>query len=92
MLLDTGADATMLPQNFVKELDLIQELTKVWETEDFEGKKGQSKVVNLQMVFDGKSFRGEFLLLNQDYGIIGRNILNLFKINFDRKSLKWEIS
>lgn len=91
MLLDTGADASLLPETFVAQLNL-DSTPEVWQMEAFDGTKGQSSVVRLQMIFEGKSFRGEYLLINQDYGIIGRNILNFFNIQFDGRNLRWEIS
>lgn len=90
MLLDTGADATLLPRAFVAKLDIIQ-TSEIWEVESFDGTRNESAVVRLQMVFENKSFRGDYLLIEQDYGIIGRNILNFFNIRFDGKNLRWEI-
>ena len=43
------------------------------------------------MIFEGRSFRGEFLTVNQNYGIIGRNVLNSVKIEFDGQNLRWRI-
>lgn len=90
MLLDTGADATLIPQFFVEKLALSS-ANNFYEIESFDGTITESAVVNLQIIFENKSFRGEFLTIKQDYGIIGRNILNLLTINFDGKSLRWEI-
>lgn len=90
MLLDTGADGTLIPQIFAEKLGLDLSLTR-WETEAFDGTKSESAVARLQMIFDGKSFRGDFLLIAQDYGIIGRNILNFLNIQFDGKNLRWDI-
>ena len=90
MLLDTGADATLLPRLFVAKLD-VAETFRVYETEAFDGTKGQSSVVQLQMIFAAKSFRGDYLLIDRSYGIIGRNILNFFEIVFDGKNSRWEI-
>jgi predicted aspartyl protease len=90
MLLDTGADAALIPQTCAQPLNLKPE-NQIWEIEAFDGSTNQSVVVNLQMIFQGRSFRGEYLLIEQDYGIIGRNILNLLNINFDGRNLRWEI-
>ena len=90
MLLDTGADATLIPLTCAQPLDIKPE-NQIWEIEAFDGSTNQSAVVRLQMVFQGRSFRGEYLLIEQDYGIIGRNILNLLNINFDGRNLRWEI-
>lgn len=90
MLLDTGADATLIPRTCSQTLGLELE-NEIWEMESFDGSKGQSAVIRLQMIFQGISFRGDYLLIEQDYGIIGRNILNLLNINFDGRNLRWQI-
>ena len=91
MLLDTGADATLLPQIFVEKLGIDFSIGRTFELEGFDKTRSQSKVVRLQMIFEGKSFRGEFLTINQNHGIIGRNVLNSIKIMFDGQNLQWKI-
>ncbi len=36
-----------------------------------------------------KKFRGKFLLVESDMGILGRNILNSLVLLFDGKQLSW---
>lgn len=91
MLLDTGADATLLPQIFVEKLGVKFSEERFFELEGFDKTKSRSRVVQLQMIFERKTFRGEFLTINQNYGIIGRNVLNSLKILFDGQNLQWEI-
>lgn len=91
MLLDTGADATLLPHIFVEKIGVIFSTTEIYELEGFNNETSQSSVVRLQMIFEGRSFRGEFLTINQNYGIIGRNALNSIMIVFDGKNLDWNI-
>ncbi len=91
MLLDTGADATLLPREFIEKIGLDYSENEVFELEAFDKTTSQSAVVRLQMIFEGKSFRGDFLTINQSYGIIGRNVLNSLQILFDGKNLTWEI-
>ena len=79
MLLDTGADATLLPQIYVEKLG-VNKSAEIWETESFDGSKSQSPVLRLLMVFENKSFCCDYLLIEQNYGIIGRNILNLLNV------------
>ena len=64
--------------------------SKIYETEAFNGATGQSSVVRVRMVFLEKNFRGDFLIINQDCGIIGRNILNQLALLFDGKKFLWE--
>lgn len=91
MLLDTGADATLLPQKYVESLELSDLETRIFEVAAFDEAKSYSEVVILQMIFEGRSFSGEYLTINQDCGIIGRNVLNSLQILFDGKNLRWEI-
>jgi hypothetical protein len=41
------------------------------------------------MKFLGKSFRGHFLVIDGDYGIIVRNILNNLSLRLDGPSQTW---
>ncbi len=71
MLLDAGADATLLPQVYVEKLGADFSDDRFFELEGFDKSKSRSQIVNLQMIFEGKTFHGEFLTINQNYGIIG---------------------
>lgn len=89
MLIDTGADATLLPQAAVENLNINLDAAIYYETVGFDGTSSQSPAVNLEMVFLAKNFRGQFLLIEQNYGILGRNILNSLSILLDGKKLFW---
>lgn len=90
MLIDTGSDATLIPQFVVEKLALNLPTSKIYETEAFNGATSQSSVVQVKMIFLEKNFRGEFLTIPQYYGVIGRNILNQLTLVFDGKNLRWE--
>lgn len=91
MLIDTGADATLIPLAYAEKLNLDLSNSEFFELEGFDKSVSQSVVVKLQMIFEGRSFRGDFLTINQEYGIIGRNILNLLKMEFDGQNLFWKV-
>jgi hypothetical protein len=91
MLLDTGADVTLLPQGVAEELGLSY-LAKSYELADFEERASLARAVRAEMVFLGLTFRGQFLLVEQDWGIIGRNVLNAVSLTFDGPRLSWEKS
>jgi hypothetical protein len=91
MLLDTGADVTLLPQGVVHELGLSY-LASSYELADFEDRTSLARAVRAEMLFLGLTFRGQFLLAAQDYGIIGRNVLNAVSLTFDGPRLSWEKS
>jgi len=42
-------------------------------------------------IFCDRVFQGQFLLVDQDCGILGRNILNLLPILYDGPRLTWEL-
>jgi hypothetical protein len=88
MLLDTGADVTLLPRSIVEELG-IGYSADIYELSDFEGRTSNANAVRAEMVFLGLTFRGQFLLIEQDWGIIGRNILNAVTLIFDGPKQSW---
>ncbi len=91
MLLDTGADVTLLPQHLVEELGLVYSAHS-YELTDFEGRTSTARAVRPELKFTGLTFRGQFLLVEQDWGIIGRNILNVVSLTFDGPQLSWRIT
>ena len=88
MLLDTGADVSLLPRSYVAALVLLD--AKQYELEAFDGTKSTAPAVTADLRFLGKSFRGEFLLIESSYGVLGRNILNNFSLLMDGPSRRWK--
>ena len=62
-----------------------------YELAGFDNKKSFSYAVKLHLIFEEKTFRGEYFLIDQEYGIIGRNVLNFLNLQFDGKNLLWKI-
>ena len=88
MLLDTGADVTVLPQNVADELELNYSASS-YEVTGFEDRSSLARAVRAEMLFLGLTFRGQFLLVEQDWGIIGRNVLNAVSLTFDGPRSSW---
>lgn len=42
-----------------------------------------ARVVRLDLIFLRRAFKGRFLLINQEWGLIGRDILNHVSLLFD---------
>jgi hypothetical protein len=74
VLLDTGADITLLPRLAVERLG-IKPLKKEYELLGFDGNLTMAQAAELDMVFLNKAYRGRYLLINDDRGILGRDVL-----------------
>ena len=90
MLIDTGADVTLLPREYVGRLDIPVAGDATYEVQGFDGESKLVDMVQLEMIFLGRKFAGKFLVINQPVGIIGRNILNAISILFDGPRSRWE--
>src|SRR5437773_2312961 len=90
MLLDTGADVTLLPQAATDQIGVIPVSNKSYELVGFDGSASLAQIVQLDLIFMGRTFRGQFLLIDQEWGIMGRNILNAVPLLFNGPNLAWD--
>jgi hypothetical protein len=91
MLLDTGADVSLVPRSHVVQLGVQSEPNRHYELLGFDQTVSTALVVRLELRFLGGKFRGQFLLIEQDWGIIGRNILNQVIVLLDGPRLMWDL-
>lgn len=89
MLLDTGSDTTLLPGSVMTELGVAFLTDKSYELSGYEGQISMAYAVRAEMVFLGLTFRGQYLIIEQEWGIIGRNVLNALSLTFDGPRLTW---
>jgi hypothetical protein len=75
LLLDTGADATMLPRSAITRLGMNPDPALTYELIGFDGTRSTTQAVDLDMIFLQKAFRGRYLLIDSDRGILGRDVL-----------------
>jgi len=90
MLLDTGADVTLLPSRYLEDLDIDPDNDKIYEVQGFDGDSKLVRMAELELIFLGRKFAGQFLLSDQPVGILGRNILNEVPILFDGPRANWD--
>jgi len=89
MLIDSGADVTLLPQKIVYELDLFLD-DSGYEIAGFDNNVTTAPVVQAELVFCGRKFRGQYLLLDQEWGILGRNVCNKVALLLDGPNHRWQ--
>jgi hypothetical protein len=90
MLLDSGADVTLITSLSTNELGLTADADTVYELIGFDGSISLASVVQLEMLFLNKIFRGRFLLIDQEWGVLGRDILNLVSLLLDGPNSTWD--
>ncbi len=81
MLIDTGADVSLLPRSHVESF-ITSDATE-YTLEAFDGSKSVAPAITAELLLLGKSFRGQFLLVDGWHGVLGRNVLNSLKLLFD---------
>jgi Aspartyl protease len=89
MLIDSGADATLLPKSVVASLGL-KGTGERYQLVAFDGTTIESEAVHAVLVFLNKTFRGRFLQVESEVGVIGRNVLNRLRLLLDGPALNWE--
>ena len=61
-----------------------------YELMGFDGSRSLARAVRLHLEFLGKTFRGQFLLTDQEWGFMGRDVLNHLSLAFDGPRLIWK--
>ena len=89
LLLDTGADITLLPRATVEHLEVPVQTGQRYELMGFDGSKSLAPAVTLDLIFLGRAFRGRYLLIEEDRGIMGRDILNHVVLLLDGRRQQW---
>ena len=89
MLLDSGADVTLVPEEAATLLEVAVVSDQSYELIGFDGATTSAPAVQLELIFCRRTFRGQFLLTNQEWGILGRNVLNAVPLLFDGPRLTW---
>ena len=91
MLIDSGADVTLIPKSAIEALGLAGTGQR-YQLVAFDGTTSESEAVQAVVVFLNKRFRGQYLVIDAEIGILGRDILNHLRLSLDGPLLIWEQS
>lgn len=89
LLLDSGADVSLLPRAAVERLGVSPEADDRCELMDFDGTRRFATVASLDVIFLRRAFRGRYALIEGDPGVLGRDVLNRLALSFDGPRLEW---
>src|SRR5215204_3744953 len=73
MLLDTGADISLLPLKTIEQMK-IEATTETVNLLGFDESQSVAKIYNLQIIFLGKRVSGNFCAISDGNGILGRDV------------------
>ncbi len=90
MLLDTGADVSLLPSSALKKLKVSPVPNENFRLEGYNSNEKTVEVFQLQVIFLGKRFTGKYCAIDDEIGILGRDILNRVSLLFDGRNLTWQ--
>jgi hypothetical protein len=88
VLLDSGADVSLVPQSAVNHLAVAIVPDRRYELLAFDGSISYASIVVLELIFCRRTFCGQFLLIDQSWGILSRNVLNAVALILDGPRLK----
>src|SRR5438874_6204936 len=71
LLIDSGADVTLLPRRAVAQLGIAPVIGAHYVLQGFDGTSSPAEAVDLDMIFLDKAFRGRYLLIDADRGVLG---------------------
>ena len=91
MLVDSGADCTLIPRACAERLGLRGEPEEDFLLIGFDGSTSPAIVVDAEVHFLGRTFRGQFPLIDEEVGVLGRNLLNRLSIVLDGPRLHWRV-
>jgi hypothetical protein len=63
---------------------------KRYELAGFDGTVSEAPIVQLELTFCRRKFRGQFLLIDQAWGVLGRNVVNAVPVLLGGPRLMWD--
>ena len=75
LLVDTRADVTLLPRAAIARIGVVPLEEPGYEVTGFGGSTSVAPVAELDLLFLRSAFRGRYLLIDEERGYLGRDIL-----------------
>ncbi len=91
LIIDSGADVTLLPRAVIEFMGIAIDTETNYELRGVDDIITYSPAVYAEVVFAQTTFRGEYLLMEQEVGLLGRDILKHVSLLLDGPHLVWEI-
>jgi hypothetical protein len=92
LLIDTGADVTLLPRTAVTQSGITGVPAAQYELAGFDGSRSTADAVDVELLFLNKVFRGRYLRCDGNHGILGRDVLANLRLLFDGPAQEWSES
>jgi hypothetical protein len=89
MLIDSGADLTLVPARAVRLLGLEADQQRRYPLMGFDGTTSVAASVQCGLVFLGQIYWGAYLIIDDSVGILGRDVLNHVSLLLDGPRLSW---
>lgn len=90
-ILETGAGVTSIPESIIKELGSLQYTTISVRSPLDRNRIISKRLYSVIIELDGQENEVEVLTIPRDYAIIGRDILNQYKIILNGPEETWSI-
>ncbi len=89
LLIDTGADLTLLPRSAVEQVGVAISADDRYQVAAFDGTKSFMPVAVVDMILLNRVYRGKYLLIDAPIGVLGRDVLNHMRLLFDGPARQW---
>lgn len=89
LLIDSGADVTLLPKVSIDKLGIQIDQKLQYELAAFDGQRSFAAAVDLDLTFAATVIRGRYLVTDDSVGVLGRDVLNFFVLLLNGPAGEW---
>lgn len=91
LLIDTGADLTLLPLRPLERIGVLPEHGKGYTVRAFDGREMEVGAVTVEMDFCDETFCGQYAVTTEPRGFLGRDVLNELTLHLYGQRLAWSV-